>query len=884
MRFFELSRLKTPPAVLAIGLVAILLIGAIWVIALELTQREHEQLLAGEISKNTNLVRAQDERASSSLQVLDQILLFLRADFIRAGVAPTSLNEYLAAMQVDRRYVGIVALLDARGNILSTTADTKNVNYADRDYFKSHAADPTDQLLIGKPIIGRLSGQWVVTLTRRISQVDGSFGGVVVLSLNPAFLAQNYEESDLGLNNTQALIGLDGVTRARRNGDKISFGENVSASQLFKEIPKARSGHYTGVAASDGQRRLASYQVMEGYPMVTVVASSLKDIDTLARERGTLYKAAAGVGTGLICALAALSMTTLLRRRRELDAIAASEQRFRLLFENSLDAVISIRPDGRVLDANPAACQLFRRDATQWPQVIDSQLFDASDDRSATLLRQLSQGGTLQGEVRMVTGDGQCVETEISATRGHGAEVLCSMVIRDITERKRASDQIRTLAFFDPLTELPNRRLLMDRLQMAVLASQRHQHQAALMFIDLDNFKNLNDSLGHHCGDQLLQLVAQRLLTCIRESDTCARLGGDEFVVLLVDLGSHSLEAAQQAGAIGQKLLAALRQSYPLDTVTYHLTASIGITLFGGSQEETIDEPLKRADLAMYQAKASGRNTLCFFDPQIQANTAARLALEASLREALEQQQFVLHYQPQVDGAGRVTGAEALVRWIHPQRGLVSPAEFIPLAEETGLIVPLGQWVLETACHQLATWASHPNLGQLTVAVNVSELQFRQIDFVDLVLAALARSGARASLLKLELTEGLLVTEFEDVIAKMSALKVVGVGFSLDDFGTGYSSLAYLKRLPLDQLKIDQGFVRDILVDPNDAAIAHMVIVLAQSLGLAVIAEGVETTAQRDMLATQGCHAYQGYLFSRPLDIGAFEAWAAQQASGPRAL
>jgi diguanylate cyclase (GGDEF)-like protein/PAS domain S-box-containing protein len=567
-----------------------------------------------------------------------------------------------------------------------------------------------------------------------------------------------------------------------------------------------------------------------------------------------------------------------LRRRRELDAIAASERRFRLLFENSVDAVISTDPDGRVLDANPAACRLFGREATQWSQVSNSHLFDASDDRSSTLLHRLSQEGTLQGEVRMVRADGECVETEISATRAEDDEHLCSMIIRDITERKRAEDQIRTLAFYDALTGLPNRRLLMDRLQMALLTGQRQQHLAALMFIDLDHFKHLNDSLGHHRGDQLLQLVAQRLLTCLRESDTCARLGGDEFVVLLVNLGDHPLEAARQAEVIGQKVLAVLGQPYPLEPITYHLTASLGITLLGGTEIESIEEPLKRADLAMYQAKASGRNAVRFFDPEIQADMAARLALEASLREALERQQFVLHYQPQVDGAGHVTGAEVLVRWMHPERGLVSPGELIPVAEATGLILPLGQWVLETACRQLAAWAGHPGLGQLTVSVNVSELQFRQSDFVDQVLGALTDSGARADLLKLELTEGLLVTGFDDVIAKMSALKARGVGFSLDDFGTGYSSLAYLKRLPLDQLKIDQSFVRDILVDPNDAAIARMVIVLAQSLGLSVIAEGVETTAQRDMLATQGCLAYQGYLFSRPLDIGGFEMWVAQQA------
>jgi len=294
-----------------------------------------------------------------------------------------------------------------------------------------------------------------------------------------------------------------------------------------------------------------------------------------------------------------------------------------------------------------------------------------------------------------------------------------------------------------------------------------------------------------------------------------------------------------------------------------------------GEQQEAVDEPLKRADLAMYQAKAAGRNTLRFFDPQMQAVVSARAELETSLRQAtLAKDQFVLYYQAQVTGEGKLTGAEALLRWKHPQRGMVSPSEFIPLAEETGVILQLGHWVLETACGQLARWASRAEMAHLTIAVNVSARQFHQRDFVEQVLAVLAHTGSNPQRLKLELTESLLISNVEDVIAKMTALKAQGVGFSLDDFGTGYSSLSYLKRLPLDQLKIDQGFVRDILVDPNDAAIAKMVVALAGSLGLAVIAEGVETEAQRDFLADQGCHAYQGYLFSRPLPLDAFEAFA----------
>jgi EAL domain-containing protein (putative c-di-GMP-specific phosphodiesterase class I) len=357
----------------------------------------------------------------------------------------------------------------------------------------------------------------------------------------------------------------------------------------------------------------------------------------------------------------------------------------------------------------------------------------------------------------------------------------------------------------------------------------------------------------------------------VREGDTVARLGSDEFVVILEDLSRSEIEAATQTKAVGENILTTLNQDHELDHGNYHGSCSIGITLFGGHRQENNEEPLKRAELAMYQAKAVGRNTMRFFDPQMQVEVANRLALEADLREAVQSQQFALYYQVQVVGSGRLTGVEALIRWQHPGRGLVSPAEFISLAEETGLILPIGQWVMESACRQLALWASQPGMEHLSMAVNVSARQFHQKEFVDQVLGVLQQTGANPKRLKLELTESMLVQDVEDIITKMSTLKMKGVSFSLDDFGTGYSSLSYLKRLPLDQLKIDQGFVKNILTDPNDSAIARTIVALANSLGLSVIAEGVEIEAQRHFLAGLGCHAYQGYLFSRPMPMAALE-------------
>jgi diguanylate cyclase (GGDEF)-like protein len=421
------------------------------------------------------------------------------------------------------------------------------------------------------------------------------------------------------------------------------------------------------------------------------------------------------------------------------------------------------------------------------------------------------------------------------------------------------------------MTRLPNRRLLMDRLGHALSASSRNHEFGALMILDLDHFKSINDTQGHDVGDRLLVEVANRLTANLRQVDTVSRLGGDEYVIVLEGLGQSERHAAAQAEGMAEKIRFALNLPYAIggSEAEYFSTSSIGLTLFHG-QDDAPEILLKQADVALYQAKDAGRNVVRFFSPAMQAAIESRTALERALRRGLENGEFRLYYQPQVDQENRLIGAEALVRWLPPDHGPVSPAQFIPLAEESGLILSIGQWVLDTACAQLKAWENDPRTRALQLSVNVSARQFHQPDFIEQVRHSLLASGAEPTRLKLELTESVVLDNIETVISRMQELDRLGVGFSLDDFGTGYSSLSYLKRLPLDQIKIDQSFVRDIPGDPNDAAIVRAILAMSQSLGLQVIAEGVETQAQRDFLFENGCNAYQGYLFGKPVPI---EEW-----------
>jgi len=590
---------------------------------------------------------------------------------------------------------------------------------------------------------------------------------------------------------------------------------------------------------------------------------------SLQRGDGTVFQAQLDCVSNAAMARITLSDITerkLMEKELRIAAVAFSSQ----------SGMIITDPQGLIQRVNPAFVRLTGYSAEEaigkTPAMLQSgrqgPLFYAQ------MWATLKEQGYWQGEIwnRRKNGQIYAEMLTISAIKSDDHSVTHFVgSFSDITENKEAEAEIHRLAYYDSLTKLPNRRLLQDRLGQAIAATVRSELFGALFFIDLDHFKALNDTRGHDVGDLLLVDVAQRLRETVREKDTVARQGGDEFVVLMEELGGTANEAAVLAAQLGDKLRAALAAPFNLKGYEYHCKSSIGVGLFHG--QDSVEDLFKHADLALYQAKTSGRDKLRFFDPAMQDALEQRSILEAALHKVVALKQLRLYYQPQLDAEYRVIGVEALVRWLHPQRGLVPPDEFIPLAEDTGLILPIGRWVLETACAQIKAWESDTLTSTLQIAVNVSARQFRQPDFVAQVESVLAISGANSARLKLELTESMLLEDVNDTIAKMQAIKQLGVFFSMDDFGTGYSSLSYLAQLPLDQLKIDKSFVRNLPGITKDETIARAIITMGLGLNLNIIAEGVETERQREFLEAHGCHEYQGYLFSRPLPLEELEAY-----------
>jgi diguanylate cyclase (GGDEF)-like protein len=837
------------------------------VVLKDFTDQQEKAILIG-----GNVSRVLDQSLTGLIGKIDLTLSSAVEDFQQdAGVPPDpiKIRERLARRSDQLPEVTGITVSDAAGRLVYSTGELNSagIDISDRPYFKTLREHPDSGLVISQPVLGRVFLLPMIVFSRAYRAPDGSFAGVVNSAVALKSLLKLLSPVDVGPSGVVSLWGETLGLLARYSPQPGTSSVNpVPSPQLARLIgTDSPPTAFHAAADFDGVARMVFYRHVSGWPLYLLVG--VADDDYLGGWRQQL-----AVLGGLAVLFVLGSVGAFLVFSHMMRALASNEARLRLAlvaaqqgwFEMDLrmGTISSSDEYVRVLGHGRA---LFRQSLEDWRAQIhpdDLMPFKRAFEDSLAADQSLD----IEYRHRTATDDwlwirmmGRVVERDRA-----GKPVRLLGIHVNISERKRSEEMIRELAYFDALTKLPNRRLLMDRLGQALIACNRTRRCGAILFVDLDNFKTLNDSFGHAHGDLLLQEMAKRLVAVVREGDTVARLGGDEFVVVLEGFSEDEADAVAQAETVAEKILESLARPFVVLSRGFHHTASIGIAPFGPGRRQNPDELLKHADIAMYRAKSAGRNRLQLFDPAMQVAVEARASLEADLRNALRGEQFLLYYQPQID-RHQIVGAEALLRWKHPVRGMVSPGAFIALAEETGLIVPLGNWVLKAACRQIVDWQGHADTGHLAVSVNVSTRQFHQPDFVSNVLAEIEKSGANPRHLKLEITETMLLDKVEETITKMSDLKSHGIRFSLDDFGTGYSSLSYLRRLPFDQLKIDQSFVYDILEDANKGAIARTIVALGQEMGLSVIAEGVETLAQRDFLAAIGCHAYQGYLFGRPV-------------------
>ncbi len=792
-------------------------------------------------------------------------------------VDPEVASQLLRSAASQSLTVRFLALVDENGKLFASSepVGSRLERELPPAFIANAMAQNMSTLVISAPVDSVASMERVLYFGRYIRMADGSNLLAVAEVPTTTLTTVLMQGTDIA--------GLE-VTLERSDGKVLLGVPNPDVSNdLVRTTPQVANTAVAGEAK--GRARLSDVPALVVsrpllYRDLWITASIPLDA---ALSKWRFDRNVVAAAALLFCALLLLAGAFAVDYLRRIAAARLAIAQSKMTLDQALESMVS----GFVLlDAEQRVVQWNRRFLELFPWLGNSMAVGLPFRQVLEISSKHHLPGATEAEL------GQWVEERVQAQITHSAvpheQILPTGEHIEITERltpeagtvityhdvsamRKANAEIETLAFYDALTGLPNRRLLLDRLAQAIAAAERSGQWGGLLFLDLDHFKVVNDTMGHEVGDQLLIQVAQRLTVCVRDTDTVARLGGDEFVVMLKNLSTDKTQAAQVAKRIGEDMLQTLNQPYLLGDLPYRSTSSLGATLFAAN-EHNAGELLKQADIAMYQVKAQRGNALCFFDPQMQAAISNRAQLEVDLRNALAQGEFELHYQPQFAAHGGVVGAEALLRWRHPLRGLLAPGAFIEVAEESELIVHMGVWVLRTACEQLAAWQSDPQLRSLQLSVNVSARQFHQSDFVQSVTHVVQATGIPPHLLKLELTESLMLEKVDECVLKMDQLKCTGIRFSLDDFGTGYSSLAYLTRLPLDQLKIDQSFVRNLGVRHTDGLIVQTIVGMAGSLGLEVIAEGVETEDQKDLLAQYGCTLYQGYLFARPAPVAQLEA------------
>ncbi|MGB3451015.1 MAG: EAL domain-containing protein [Giesbergeria sp.] len=861
------------------ALASLFLVGLLFTAGM-LAWTTRQTALENRVEQVTRFVSGAEAALNSSFLTIDLLLsgsddlLGLSAsmvDWVDTSVS----GKLLDTVTRGNLLVSHTALLDREGRVLASSdaASARNAVQLPPDFLQAALSPSAPSLLVSAPTVSFNSTQ-VVLYFARPSVLANGHRLVVVAQVPVAKMAQVLMQG-------ADSAGLE-VVLERSNGSVLlsipDWGEQALLRPIQPLNTPAESATWGAPARLSGVPALVVSRPLL-YQNLRLSASLPEEV---ALEDWRAERNAIAVVTAVFCLMVLLAAGAAVAFFHSVTMARQAMAHSKTMLDQALESMVSgfvlLDQRGRVVHWNRRFAEIYPWlagvMAPQLPfrkvleKTVKYHLPQADEAKQQQWVEQrLARQRSAAGGHEQTTPDGRHIQILERSTPEGGLVIT----YHDVTDLRRATAEIETLAFYDPLTGLPNRRLLLDRLGQASVLAQRSGQLGALLFLDLDQFKALNDTMGHEVGDELLIQVAQRLRACVRVADTVARLGGDEFVVMLNDLSIRTEEAAQLAQRIGEKILASLSEPYQLQGHEHQSRASIGATVFGGSLQ-TATELLKQADIAMYQVKARRGNGLCFFDPRMQVAINDRAQLEADLHDALEKRQFAVHYQPQFTLDGRIVGAEVLLRWHHPQRGMVPPGQFIAVAEESDLILHIGLWVLRTACAQMAVWQDVPQCAHLQLSVNVSARQFRHPDFVRQVADALQETGAKAHLLTLELTESLVLDNVDDAIEKMHLLRTKGVRFSVDDFGTGYSSLAYLTRLPLHQLKIDQSFVRNLGTRETDDVIVQTIIGMGRNLDLEVIAEGVETQEQKDFLARQGCDLYQGYLLGRPVPLDAFNA------------
>lgn len=884
----RLSQDRTRLLSLLIPGLAVLLIAALFTVTwFSLAETREAALRAAEAEAQT-LAQLAEERTARSLQAINLVLagiddLWAREPVLRDSRNP-QMRSLLRGKAASLPLVRGLIIIDARGAKAHDIepASITSGDFSDREYFNWHR-NRTGSFYIGRPGVSAESGEWFVAASRRLSAADGSFSGVIVAVLDAQALQTLYRDLDAGSDGAVELLHANGELIARVPDAPKWLGMPTGNSITLKDL-KAGAPSRTLRAASpvDGISRIYNLRPVSGVPLM--VQAGIGEGEALAAWREK-RSAASAMLIFLVLTIILLAWLLLRELRRQgeaspdsalADTLRESEARYHSLFRNSIDAILLLRPDGAILAANGEACRMLDYSESELRKLGREKIFDAVDTRVQGLMDELARNGSARGEFRLRRKDGNPVPVELSAAtfKDRTGQLCASMIIRDITERRRAEEHIEYLAYHDELTGIPNRAHFQREFDHAVAVSQSYGLSCALMLVDLDRFKYINDTIGHQAGDQLLKQMAARLRACLRDSDIIARLGGDEFVILMQD--AANMEAVT---AVADKILEVASRPLIIEDQEFLVTASIGISTYpqDGSDLQTL---LKSSDLAMYRAKEAGKNGYQYFAPEMNVHSRRRMEIESALRGALDRKEFALHFQPKIRLSTRtIAGMEALIRWNHPERGLLPPGDFIAIAEETGLIVPIGDWVMEEACRQ-AQAMRETGHRDLRVAVNLSARQLFDDELARRVADILDHTGFPAQNLELEVTESMVMQDAGQAISLLTALRGTGVRIAIDDFGTGYSSLSYLKRFPIDCVKIDRSFIRDLPDNSDDVAITRSIIAMAHNMKLEVVAEGVETVEQLEFLQACGCEEIQGFLFSRPLPADAMARYLGQDSTG----